>query len=66
MPPDPPTWLGTNTPHSFLPKPKVLDRTLDMHGYVCVCVLNVLLLGQQHSENGLGEWVEFTGGKRSL
>ena len=34
--------------------------------YVCVCVLNVLLLGQQHSENGLGEWVEFTGGKRSL
>ena len=29
-------------------------------------VLNVLLLGQQRSENGLGEWVEFTGGKRSL
>ena len=27
--------------------------------YVCVYVLNVLLLGQQHSENGLGEWVEF-------
>ena len=22
--------------------------------------------GQQHSENGLGEWVDFTGGKRSL
>ena len=31
-----------------------------------MCVLNVSLLGQQHSENGLGEWVEFTGGKRSL
>ena len=34
--------------------------------YVCVCVLNVLLLGQQHSENSLGEWVEFTGGQRFL
>ena len=31
-------------------------------------VLNVLLLGQQHSGNGLGEcvYIEFTGGKRSL
>ena len=29
-------------------------------------VLNVLFLGEQHRENGLGEWVEFTSGKRSL
>ena len=29
-------------------------------------VLNVLLLGPKHCENGLGEWVEFTGGKISL
>ena len=30
---------------------------------VCVC-LNVLLPGQYHHEEGLGEWVEFTGGQR--
>ena len=29
MPPDPPTLLGTNTLHSFPPKPKILDRTLN-------------------------------------
>ena len=33
--------------------------------YVCLSLLNVLLLGQQQCENDLGEWVEFTGGKLS-
>ena len=28
MPPDPPTLLRDSTPHSFPPKPKILDRTL--------------------------------------
>ena len=28
MPPDTPTLLGASTPHSFPPKPKILDRTL--------------------------------------
>ena len=42
-----------------------LQNSLSLR-YVCVSVLSVLLLGQQHCESGLGEWVEFTGGKRSL
>ena len=28
MPPDPPTLLGASASYSFLPKPKILDRTL--------------------------------------
>ena len=33
MPPDPPTMLSANTPCSFLPKPKILDRTLVINVY---------------------------------
>ena len=43
-------------------------RVVPRYRGACVCLfcMNVLLLGQYHCEEGLGEWVEFTSDQRFL